>query len=130
MIRLAQFAKPGQRIAASARGGQPWEGIGRVRTSPGDSDIARRRGHTLAGLFVILLSWHPDATRFVLPLTRKAGFRLAGLYPEGVEPSGSLRTVCQVGSFALSRDTRGRPNIAPGDFRHREGGTGNDGCRV
>jgi hypothetical protein len=29
-------------------------------------------------LFVILLSWHPDATRFVLPLTRKAGFRLAG----------------------------------------------------
>jgi hypothetical protein len=29
-------------------------------------------------LFVILLSWHPDATRFMLPLTRKAGFRLAG----------------------------------------------------
>jgi hypothetical protein len=29
-------------------------------------------------LFVILLSWHPDATRFVLPLTRKAGFRPAG----------------------------------------------------
>jgi hypothetical protein len=44
-------------------------------------------------LFVILLSWHPDATRFVLPLTRKAGFRLAGLYREGVEPSGSLRKV-------------------------------------
>ena len=30
------------------------------------------------GLFVILLSWHPDATRFVLPLTRKVGFRPAG----------------------------------------------------
>jgi hypothetical protein len=44
-------------------------------------------------LFVVLLSWHPDATRFVLPLTRKAGFWLAGLYREGVEPSGSLRKV-------------------------------------
>jgi hypothetical protein len=44
-------------------------------------------------LFVILLSWHPDATRFVLPLTRKAGFWLASPYREGVEPSGPLRKV-------------------------------------
>jgi hypothetical protein len=29
-------------------------------------------------LFVILLSWPPDATRFVLPFTRKVDFRLAG----------------------------------------------------
>ena len=33
------------------------------------------------------------ASRFTLPLTRKAGFRLAGLYREGVEPSGLLRKV-------------------------------------
>jgi len=33
------------------------------------------------------------ASRFVLPFTRKAGFWLAGLYREGVKPSGSLRKV-------------------------------------
>jgi hypothetical protein len=33
------------------------------------------------------------ASRFVLPLTRKARFRLAGLCREGVEPSGPLREV-------------------------------------
>jgi hypothetical protein len=39
---------------------------------------------------------------FVLPLTRKAGFRLAGLYREGVEPSGSLRKVSDHITIPLS----------------------------
>jgi hypothetical protein len=42
----------------------------------GISGINHQRQH--------LLSY---ASRFVLPLTRKAAFRLAGLYREGVEPS-------------------------------------------
>src|SRR5215469_2205464 len=42
------------------------------------------------------------ASRFVLPLTRKAGFRLAGLYREGVEPSGSLRKVSDHMTILLS----------------------------
>ncbi len=33
------------------------------------------------------------ASRFVLPLTRKARFRPAGLYRGSVEPSGPLRKV-------------------------------------
>src|SRR5215467_5967206 len=42
------------------------------------------------------------ASRFVLPLTRKAGFRLVGLYREGVEPSGPLRKVSDHMTILLS----------------------------
>jgi hypothetical protein len=42
------------------------------------------------------------ASRFESPLTRKAGFRLAGLYREGVEPSGPRRKLSGHMIFPLS----------------------------
>src|SRR5215467_11594891 len=60
------------------------------------------------------------ASRFVLPLTRKAGFRLAGLYREGVEPSGSLPRFQIIRSSSspvlltlLTFHTRARLTFAP-----------------